>query len=117
LSLIVLACVFVAAIALTVVTAVKSSDAYKMAAQRAKSDPRVIEAIGTPIGEGWWIAGNTEVSGGSGKADLTIPLHGPRGKAMVYALATKFAGDWQYTKLVVKIDKTGETIDLLTTAR
>jgi len=63
------------------------------------------------------VAGSTEVSGGSGKADLTIPVHGPNGKATIYALATKFAGDWQYTKLVVKIDKTGDTIDLLATTR
>jgi len=109
------ACAFAAILAFAVVTAVKSSDAYKMAVARAKSDPRVIEAIGTPINEAWWVAGSTEVSGGSGRSDLTIPLRGPKGNATVYAIATKFAGDWQYSKLVVKIDNTGETIDLIET--
>lgn len=92
--------------------AIKSSDAYKGALARAKADSRVTQAIGTPIKEGWFVAGKTEVSGGSGKSDLTIPIEGPNGKATIYAVATKFAGDWKYSKLVVKIDSTGEVIDL-----
>jgi len=94
---------------------IKSSDAYKNAVARAKKDPRVIEALGTPIKETWYVVGNTEVSGGSGKSDLSIPIRGPKGKAVIYAVATKFAGEWQYTKLVVKIKGTGETIDLTET--
>jgi len=88
-----------------------------MAVARAKSDSRVIEALGTPINEAWWIAGSTEVSGGSGKCDLTVPLKGSKRNAVLYVVATKFAGEWQYQKLLVKIDKTGETIDLSQTAR
>jgi Cytochrome oxidase complex assembly protein 1 len=92
--------------------AIKSSDAYKGALGRAKADSRVTEAIGKPIKEGWYVGGKTEVSGGSGTSDLTIPIQGPNGKATIYAVATKFAGEWKYSKLVVKIDGTGEVIDL-----
>jgi hypothetical protein len=104
--------VFIAAIMLLVFGAMKSSDVYKMAVSRAKSDPRVTEAIGTPIREGYLVGGHTEVSGGSGQADLTIPIHGPKGEAKIYATATKSAGEWHYTQLIVKIENTGESIDL-----
>ena len=90
----------------------KSSDVYKMAVARAKADPRVTEAIGTPIKEGYFVGGHTDVSGGSGQADLTIPIRGPKGKAKIYATATKSAGEWHYSRLIVKVQNTGERIDL-----
>jgi hypothetical protein len=52
------------------------------------------------------------VSGDSGKADLTIPISGPNGNGSIYVVATKFAGEWSYSRMMVKIDSTGETIDL-----
>lgn len=112
LTLFLLGCAFVATIVFTVFAGMKSSDAYKHAVARAKADQRVVEAIGTPIKEGWFVSGSTEVTGGSGKSDLTIPIRGPKASATIYAVATKFAGEWQYSKLVVKIEGTGETIDL-----
>jgi Cytochrome oxidase complex assembly protein 1 len=92
LTLFVGAIVFIAAIVLLVFGAIKSSDAYKTAVSRVKADSRVTEAIGTPIKEGWVVGGHTEVSGGSGQADLTIPIHGPKGEATIYTTATKSAG-------------------------
>jgi len=90
----------------------KQSDAYKMAVARAKADSRVVAALGTPIEEGWYLSGKTNVNGGSGDADLSIPVSGPKGKGTIYAVATKSAGEWTYSKLQVKIESTGETIDL-----
>lgn len=83
-----------------------------MAVARAKADSRVTSALGTPITEGWYLSGNTNVNGASGNADLSIPISGPKGKGTMYAVATKSAGEWTYSKLIVKIDSTGETIDL-----
>ncbi|HSV62709.1 MAG TPA: cytochrome c oxidase assembly factor Coa1 family protein [Chthoniobacterales bacterium] len=92
--------------------ALKQTDVYKMAVARAKSDSRVIAALGTPVEEGWYLSGNTSVNNGSGTADLSIPISGPKGKGTIYAVATKSGGEWSYSKLSVKIDSTGETIDL-----
>ena len=92
--------------------AMKSSDAYRIAVTRAKNDERVIRAIGKPINEGWFVGGTTNVSGGSGQADLEIPISGPKAKAKIYAVATKSAGEWVYSKLVVRVESTGESIDL-----
>jgi Cytochrome oxidase complex assembly protein 1 len=103
---------FVGFLVLVVFSALKQSDVYKIAVARAKSDSRVVSALGTPIEEGWYLSGKTNVSGGSGDADLSIPISGPKGKGTIYAVATKSAGEWTYSKLQVKIESTGETIVL-----
>jgi hypothetical protein len=113
LTIIALGVAFVVLIILVIFGAIKSSDAYKIALERAKSDPRVIEELGEPIEAGWFLSGKTKVDGDSGESDLTIPIQGPKGKASVYAVATKSAGEWEYSKLIVKVRSTGETIDLL----
>jgi len=112
LTLIALAVAFVAMIVVVVFGAMKSSDAYRIAASRARNDERVVRAIGKPMSEGLFVSGHTNVNGGSGQADLEIPISGPKGKAKIYAVATKSAGEWVYSKLVVRVESTGETIDL-----
>jgi hypothetical protein len=102
----------VAFLVVVIFGALKQTDVYKMAVARAKADPRVVAALGSPIDEGWYLSGKTNVNGGSGDADLSIPISGPKGKGTIYATAAKSAGEWTYSKLVVKIDSTGETIDL-----
>ena len=111
-TILVLIALFGATIFLGVSAAMKSSDAYQIAVAKAKADPRVIAALGTPIKEGMFTSGTTNVSGGSGQADLSIPLSGPKAKGTLYAVATKSAGAWTYSKLVVRVEGTGENIDI-----
>lgn len=91
----------------------KSSDAYKDAVARTRADPAVQAAIGTPIEEGLFITGNINTSSSSGEADLAIPVSGPKGSATIYLVATKSAGAWNFSSLVVEIRNTGERINLL----
>jgi Cytochrome oxidase complex assembly protein 1 len=112
LTLIAVVVLFVACIVILVFSVVKSSDAYKIAVARAKSDQRVVAALGTPIKEGMFSSGKTNVNGPSGEADIGIPISGPKGKATIYVVATKSEGQWSFSKLDVKIEGTGETIDL-----
>jgi hypothetical protein len=107
-----LAVLFVACIVFLVFSVMKSSDAYKMAVARAKSDQRVVAVLGTPISEGMFPSGKTNVNGPSGEADISIPISGPKDKATIYAVAAKSEGTWTFSKLNVKIEGTGETIDL-----
>jgi hypothetical protein len=106
-----LAVLFVVCITFFVFSILKSSDAYKTAVSRAKSNQRVVAALGTPIQEGMFTSGKSNVNGPSGEADLAIPISGPNGKATIYAVATKSAGEWTFSKLIVKVDG-GKTIDL-----
>ena len=95
----------------------RSSDAYKIAVATAKADPRVTAALGAPITEGMFVKGSIFVSsssqgGSTGRAKLAIPVSGPKGEATIYVAATKTAGKWSFSKLVVQVKGTQESIDL-----
>jgi hypothetical protein len=91
----------------------KSSDAYQQAVREAKANPAVVQALGEPIEEGWLTMGNINVNGPSGEANLQIPISGPKGEGDIYLEATKSAGQWNYSTLLVRVEGTKESIDLL----
>lgn len=90
----------------------KSSDAYKGAVAQAQAEPALVEALGSPITEGFFATGSINISGPSGQAELAIPLKGPKGEAVLYVDATRKLGAWHYEGLVAKIKATGQRIDL-----
>lgn len=112
-SIVVLFVVFVGLVVLIVFSAVKSTDVYKDALARAKAHPAVIEALGSPVTEGFLVSGSTNVNGASGEANLSIPIAGPKGKGTIYVAAKKSLGHWNYSGLVFEIAKTHQRIDLL----
>ncbi len=107
---------FAATITVGVFSAMRSSDAYQGAIARTRAHTVTLEALGSPIEEGWYVLGEINVTGPKGDADLAIPISGPRGDATLYLTATKSAGVWTYSALVVEIERTGERIDLLAPA-
>ncbi len=92
---------------------IKSSDVYKDALATARAHPSVVKALGSPIEEGIFVMGSINISGSSGQADLAIPISGSNGKGTIYAVASKSAGQWTFSKLVVEIKATKERIDLI----
>jgi len=110
--LLVLGIAAVAVLVFVVFGAIRSTDAYKGARDRAVNDPRVIAALGSPIETGWWVKGSVNVDNDGGHANITFPISGPKGKATVEAIATRDAEKWVYTKLKVYPDG-GPPIDLL----
>jgi hypothetical protein len=104
---------FVGSILVIVFSAMKSTDVYKEALARAKADPAVIEALGSPIKDGFLMSGNTNVNGASGESNLAIPISGPKGKGTIYVSAHKLLGRWNYSGLVVEVGQTQERINLL----
>jgi hypothetical protein len=105
--------VFVGSILVIVFSAMKSTDVYKEALARANTDPAVIEALGSPIKDGFLMSGNTNVNGAAGESNLAIPISGPKGKGTIYVSANKALGQWNYSGLVVEISQTHQRIDLL----
>lgn len=97
--------------AVFVFSAIRSSDVYSEALRRAQENPDVIAALGSPIEPKWWLGGNVNVSGESGSASLVIPINGPKGDGAIHVEATKSAGVWNYSKLLV--ETRGQTINLL----
>jgi hypothetical protein len=103
----------VGSILVIVFSAMKSTDVYREALARAKADPAVIEALGSPIKDGFLVSGNTNVNGASGESNLAIPISGPKGKGTIYLSANKSLGHWNYSGLVVEVGQTHERIDLI----
>jgi hypothetical protein len=101
-------CVFIALL----MALMKTSAAYTGALARARSSPAVVQALGTPLTEGYFIMGNIHLVNSSGYANLTIPVAGPKDAATLYAEATKTQGEWHFDVLVLRIDRTGQRIDL-----
>lgn len=104
---------FVGAILAIVFGSIKSTDVYEEALARVRSSPAAIEALGQPIEDGLLMGGNIRVSGPSGSADLSIPLHGPKGEGDLYVVASKSAGRWEYQTLELELDGRDDRIDLL----
>jgi cytochrome oxidase complex assembly protein 1 len=104
---------FALSIVLIVFGAMKSTNVYKEALARAKADPAVIGALGSPIKDGFFMSGNTNVNGASGESNLAIPIHGPKGNGTIYVSANKVLGQWNYSGLIVEVRETHQRIDLL----
>lgn len=113
LGTIILVAGFVAVIMFIVLGFMKSSDVYKEAVANAKANTSVIDVLGSPIEEGLFVSGNINVSGTSGRANLSIPISGPDGKATVFVVATREAGNWHFSTLVVEFKESGTQISLL----
>ena len=104
---------FVGSILVIIFSAMKSTDVYKEALARAKTDSAVMEALGSPTKDGFLVSGNTNVNGASGESNLAIPISGPKGKGTIYVSTNKSLGQWNYSGLVVEVGQTNERIDLL----
>jgi hypothetical protein len=92
--------------------AMMHSDVVDDAVARAAADRRVVEALGEPLVKGWLVQGSMEVAGGTGSADLAIPVSGPNGSGKLYLVARKQAGEWAYERLALEVEATGERIEL-----
>jgi hypothetical protein len=99
---------------MTVITSSsRQSDVYKLAIAQATANPQVREQIAEPIKPDWLISGELNVSGSSGKANLVIPVSGPRGRGSIQAVAQKSGGVWRFTFLQVDVVNQSTGIDLL----
>lgn len=101
----------VAGIAWFAVSAIRSSKPYSEALERARTNPVVIERLGTPIEPRWWLTGSVDLSN-EGSADFKIPISGPKGDAFITVKGSAQDGRWTYTRMSVETGR-GDAIDLL----
>lgn len=112
-SILVLVAAFVFSLTFFIFAAIRRSDVYKEALDKATANPQVRAELGEPIKEGWWVNGHLRTSGPTGKAAITTPLKGSRKDGTLYAVAHKSAGQWTYDRLEVEVDGRAERIKLL----
>ena len=101
----------IAAIFFSIIAMFRSSDVYQQALARVSANAEAGRLLGTPIEPGFPM-GSISVSGGSGQAQLSIPVHGPRGKGVIYLEATQRLGAWRFDHLQLKVEGQQEIIDL-----
>jgi hypothetical protein len=104
---------FFGGICLIAFSAFKHSGVYVESLKQVHASPAVVQALGEPIEERFFVFGSIHVNGPSGEADISIPISGPKGSGTIYAVATKSAGIWHFELLEVGIKGSEDRIDLL----
>ncbi len=95
--------------------ALGEADAYQEPLRRAQASSEVRALLGEPVEAGWLPQGQIRFNNQEGgEATLSIPLHGPRGEAVIEVRAEKRKGDedWIYSRLEVVPAGGGTPIDL-----
>ena len=80
---------------------------------RAEKHPGLAAKLGTPVKRGWMLSGSIEVNGPSGKAEVGIPVSGPKGGATIYTKGVKSMGKWTIERMEAAPDDGSPRIDLL----
>jgi hypothetical protein len=103
---------FIAAVFGGVFFALKSSAAYEMAVAKLQSNPIATSVLGGPIATGW-PTGSINFNGSAGQAALSFSASGPKAAGVVFVEAVKTNGVWSLTRLALKLNDSGNVIDLI----
>lgn len=113
LGLIVIGAVFSFGIYFFAMSVIQKTDVYRDAFKRAQDSAEVQNALGTPITTGWTFSGSVNYTNGSGTANFTVPITGPKGEGTMTVKANKSPGtDWQYEVLEVQLLDEERKLDL-----
>ena len=104
---------FIAAVVAGVFTLIGKSGACTIAMEQARASQQVRDRLGEPLEQGLFVSGNINTSGPAGRAVLSIPVSGPRGKGTLYLLATKSMGVWKCDALQLAVEGEAKRIDVL----
>lgn len=78
----------------------------------AQASPAVKQALGEPMEMGFMMSGTISVNDDRGQADVSYPIHGPRGKGRVKLVGELEDGRWVYSVLEAQIQGQPAPIDL-----
>jgi hypothetical protein len=92
--------------------AMSHSDVIDLALERAQADPRVVEALGTPLDRGFLIQGSIQIENDRGSADVMVPVTGPLGDGELWVVGSREGGEWRLDRLEVEVEATGERIPI-----
>jgi hypothetical protein len=106
----------IAAFVFSVFGLLAHSAAAKLALSTAESNPTLVAQLGTPVQTGRFVTGSVEVQNSTGRADLAIPLAGPKGTGTLYTQAHETAGVWRLDLLEFHKDGSSVPINLLPAA-
>lgn len=91
---------------------IKSSDPYQMTLQQVQSDPQVLQRLGEPVEDAFFVqAVQWSVTGDRGDATLTFNVSGPTGTGHVRSQARMIGGVWGLTTVDVTFED-GQKVSL-----
>ncbi|PSJ58283.1 cytochrome c oxidase assembly factor Coa1 family protein [Pseudaminobacter soli (ex Li et al. 2025)] len=103
-----------AGMVVSVPISMRNSDAYRASMETVRADPQVREALGDNISSKFWITGAINVQmGGTGAAQMEIPVQGDKGSGTVTTQAVRTGGEWHVRLLFVTIDGANAPIVLI----
>lgn len=88
------------------------SDVTKHAISIINHNPEVQQKLGTNIVTDGMFSGSLSVSNDTGDADISVPIKGTKGTGKAIIVAEKEFNKWNYEKIAVQIDETGEVITI-----
>jgi hypothetical protein len=95
------------------IIAIHNAEATRLSIATAESNPVLSEQLGRPLKTGWYVSGSIDVQPGSGHAELTIPVSGPKGSGNIYSEARKQGGVWKLESLQFGKNGSSDILDLL----
>lgn len=92
---------YIAALSFGIEDMTRSTGVYKIAVNQAHYSPCVASVLGIPATPDRGTSGSWEEDSKTGKADIEIPLHGPKDKGFLVVHAKKQDGVWNISSLVL----------------
>jgi hypothetical protein len=99
-------------IGIGLLSAMKSSEPYRIGLERAQANEQVKEALGEPIDANFMVQGSINLSNDDGEADIAFPVAGPKGAGQVHVQGTKTDGVWRYDDISITLENESVVIDL-----
>lgn len=95
-----------------VTTLLENSQPYEYALEKINKDEEIVSILGSPIEQDGMMQGSLNWHNGDGKADMKIPVSGPKGNGILYIDASSVDDNWTYHEIRVDI-KDVDSINLL----
>ncbi|MBS7334325.1 MAG: hypothetical protein KIG88_12085 [Weeksellaceae bacterium] len=89
-----------------------SNDGTTQAISIINQDQNVKEKLGENIETDGIFSGNISTSNNSGEMNISVPVKGSKGTGTAIIIAEKEFDKWNYEKIAVQIDETGEVIQI-----
>ncbi|TGN29148.1 cytochrome c oxidase assembly factor Coa1 family protein [Empedobacter tilapiae] len=86
------------------------NDVTKHAINIINQNPEVQQKLGTNIIKDGMFRGNISITNDTGEA--TVPIRGTKGSGTAIIVGEKEFDKWNYEKIIVQIDETGELIQI-----
>ncbi|MGV0922602.1 cytochrome c oxidase assembly factor Coa1 family protein [Empedobacter tilapiae] len=88
------------------------NDVTKHAINIINQNPEVQQKLGTNIIKDGMFRGNISITNDTGEANVSVPIRGTKGSGTAIIVGEKEFDKWNYEKIIVQIDETGELIQI-----